>query len=170
MWAFGTAARRAPEDWMRQSAHVVLRPRARATLAVAAGDGVRRARRGRGARRPSRATVGARELLADAVDDDRPPATDPTWPWPEPRLTYANAVLPEALIAAGHLPRSARRARRRARRLLRWLLDRETSTATCRRPGRRCRSRRPRADVRPTTDRGRRDGRRVRSRLRGHRR
>ena len=26
---------------------------------------------------------------------------DPAWPWPEPRLTYANAVLAEAMIAAG---------------------------------------------------------------------
>jgi hypothetical protein len=27
--------------------------------------------------------------------------SDRAWPWPEPRLTYANARLPEALIAAG---------------------------------------------------------------------
>ena len=26
---------------------------------------------------------------------------DPTWPWPDTRLTYANAVLPEALVAIG---------------------------------------------------------------------
>ena len=35
----------------------------------------------------------ARMLLA------RP--TDPAWPWPDERLTYANAVLPEALVAIG---------------------------------------------------------------------
>ena len=29
------------------------------------------------------------------------PSNDPAWPWPEPRLTYANAVLPEVLLAAG---------------------------------------------------------------------
>jgi glycosyltransferase involved in cell wall biosynthesis len=28
-------------------------------------------------------------------------SADPSWPWPEPRLTYANAVLAEARIAAG---------------------------------------------------------------------
>jgi hypothetical protein len=28
-------------------------------------------------------------------------AAHATWPWPEPRLTYANAVLPEALLAIG---------------------------------------------------------------------
>lgn len=25
------------------------------------------------------------------------------WPWPEPRLRYANGIIPEALIAAGHI-------------------------------------------------------------------
>lgn len=29
------------------------------------------------------------------------PGPDPAWPWPAPRLTYANALLPEALIAVG---------------------------------------------------------------------
>lgn len=29
------------------------------------------------------------------------PTTDPAWPWPAPTLTYANAVLPDALLAAG---------------------------------------------------------------------
>jgi hypothetical protein len=46
----------------------------------------------------------ARLLLADAaravdrVADFHP--FDDTWPWPEPRLRYANAVLPEVLLAA----------------------------------------------------------------------
>jgi hypothetical protein len=48
-----------------------------------------------------------------------------SWPWPEPRLTYANAVLPEALIAAGTaLDRPA--VVQDGLVLLRWLLDRET--------------------------------------------
>lgn len=29
------------------------------------------------------------------------PAVDPGWPWPEPRLRYANGVVPEAVIAGG---------------------------------------------------------------------
>ena len=29
------------------------------------------------------------------------PGPDARWPWPEQRLTYANATLPEAMIAAG---------------------------------------------------------------------
>jgi hypothetical protein len=42
----------------------------------------------------------ARTLLRDAVRTIGPPA-DPTWCWPEPRLTYANAALAEAMIGAG---------------------------------------------------------------------
>ena len=52
----------------------------------------------------------ARALLADAVTTIGPLGADADWPWPEPRLTYANAALPEALIAAGDLPRPARRS------------------------------------------------------------
>ena len=49
----------------------------------------------------------------------------PGWPWPEPRLTYANAIIPEAMIAAGSgLDRPA--LLRRGLELLDWLLVRET--------------------------------------------
>ncbi|MFD0637332.1 hypothetical protein ACFQ9X_42940 [Catenulispora yoronensis] len=44
---------------------------------------------------------GARELLADAVTVIGRGGSDPAWPWPEPRLEYADAALPEAIIAAG---------------------------------------------------------------------
>ena len=43
----------------------------------------------------------ARSLLGDAAGAMARPAADAAWPWPEARLTYANAVLPEAMIAAG---------------------------------------------------------------------
>jgi hypothetical protein len=87
------------------------------------------------------AMVGAAELLAAIPDHaeacrllsdgaqcipGRGRAT--SWPWPEARLTYANAVLPEALIAAG-----AGLGRRRlvddGLHLLGWLVDHETSGA-----------------------------------------
>ncbi len=45
--------------------------------------------------------LSAAHLLRDARDRLRPTGTDPAWPWPEARLTHANAVLPEALIAIG---------------------------------------------------------------------
>ena len=48
------------------------------------------------------------------------------WPWPEPRLTYANAVLAEAMIAAGVALDDAT-LRQRGLDLLDWLLDYETA-------------------------------------------
>lgn len=48
---------------------------------------------------------GARSLLRDAADrlTSSPAAPAEAWPWPEPRLTYANAAVPEVLVAAGAL-------------------------------------------------------------------
>jgi hypothetical protein len=43
----------------------------------------------------------ALELLTDARALLGSPRREATWPWPEPRLTYANAVLPEALLVIG---------------------------------------------------------------------
>jgi hypothetical protein len=43
----------------------------------------------------------ARALLADAASRIGKPSYDEAWPWPEKRLTYANAALPEVLLAAG---------------------------------------------------------------------
>jgi hypothetical protein len=67
----------------------------------------------------------ARSLLTDAADTMTLLGDHRAWPWPEPRLTYANAVLPEAMIAAGSgLDRPA--LQRRGLDLLGWLLARET--------------------------------------------
>lgn len=43
----------------------------------------------------------ARDVLSDTVDCIGPGDTDRAWPWPEPRLRYANGALAEALIVAG---------------------------------------------------------------------
>jgi hypothetical protein len=68
----------------------------------------------------------ARSLLVDAVELIDRPVTEPGWPWPEPRLSYANAVIPEVLIAGGHLlGRSA--VLEHGLDLLEWLLARETT-------------------------------------------
>jgi hypothetical protein len=53
---------------------------------------------------------------------------NPDWPWPEPRLTYANAILPEAMIAAG-VALGDTDLRQRGLDLLEWLLDYETATS-----------------------------------------
>ncbi|HET9442450.1 MAG TPA: hypothetical protein VFO65_03945 [Acidimicrobiales bacterium] len=100
LWALGTAVARPLEPWM-------------------AGEARRRFELGAARRSPSPramafAALGAAEvaaahpgddtachLLADAVAVVGRPTGDPGWPWPEPRLTYANALIPEALLAAG---------------------------------------------------------------------
>jgi hypothetical protein len=67
----------------------------------------------------------ALSLLRDAADSMLASSDDPLWPWPEPRLYYANAVLPDAMIAVGDaLDRPELVARGLS--LLGWLLERET--------------------------------------------
>jgi hypothetical protein len=67
----------------------------------------------------------ALELAGAAAGVIGRPAADPGWPWPERRLAYANAVLPEALLAAGvALDRHALVAD--GLKLLGWLLDGQT--------------------------------------------
>jgi hypothetical protein len=68
----------------------------------------------------------ARKLITDCAAFFPRANDDPAWPWPEPRLAYANAVLPEAMIAAGSvLDDSA--LRQRGLDLLGWLVEQETS-------------------------------------------
>jgi hypothetical protein len=50
------------------------------------------------------------------------------WPWPEPRLTYDNARIPQGLIVAGTLLHDASMAEE-GLALLRWLVDVETRGA-----------------------------------------
>jgi hypothetical protein len=68
----------------------------------------------------------ARELLTDYVATVAEPNRDPAWPWPEPRLTYANAVLAEAMIAAGGALDDSRLSYR-GLDLLEWLVEYETA-------------------------------------------
>lgn len=124
MWAFGTAARRAPEEWMRSGAISYFdhgasqRSPHRRAMAFAALGAVEVAHYDQRHR-------GSRELLADTIALIGPPSTRADWPWPEPRLSYANAALAEALIAAGDvLDRPD--VVDDGLLLLRWLLDRES--------------------------------------------
>ncbi|HSP27659.1 MAG TPA: hypothetical protein VLN74_03840, partial [Ilumatobacteraceae bacterium] len=123
VWAFGTVARTAIDSGMRECAasyfgHAVGQrsPHRRAMAFAAIGAAELLAADPHDAR--------ARQLLADAVVSIGPLGDDPTWPWPEPRLSYANAAVAEALIAAGHLlDRDDVLAD--GLTLLRWLLDRQ---------------------------------------------
>jgi hypothetical protein len=67
----------------------------------------------------------ARELLRDAAAQVGAAAADDSWPWPEARLRYANAALPEVLIAAGQLLDDPV-VLATGLRLLEWLLAHET--------------------------------------------
>ncbi len=70
--------------------------------------------------------LSARSLLEDGLASLPRGTDDERWPWPEPRLAYGNALLPEALIAAGHAVDDDV-ALDEGLRLLRWLVDEETS-------------------------------------------
>lgn len=122
-WAFGSAARLAPDEWMRGSAvsyfeHAVGQrsPHRRAMAFAALGAAELLAAEPRHSR--------ALQLLADAVVTIGPVTAERTWPWPEGRLSYANAALPEALIAAGHLLERPE-VLADGLSLLGWLLDRQ---------------------------------------------
>jgi hypothetical protein len=68
---------------------------------------------------------GARDVLADVLGAIGRPHVDGTWPWPEDRLSYANARIPEAMLAAGSAL-GADRAIGDGLRLLEWLIERQT--------------------------------------------
>lgn len=122
--AFGIAARSGHHPWMRQMGSAAFghavgqRSPWRRSMAFAALGAA-------AILESDPHNYGARALLADAIVVIGPIAADPDWPWPEPRLSYANATLAEALIAAGHaLDRSE--VIEAGIGLLTWLLARET--------------------------------------------
>lgn len=68
----------------------------------------------------------ARKLITDYAASVPAATNDPVWPWPEPRLAYANAVIPEAMIAAG-VALDDMSLRQRGLDLLGWLVEFETA-------------------------------------------
>ncbi|BBY59293.1 glycosyltransferase [Mycolicibacterium sarraceniae] len=125
LWGLGTAVAHSDVVWVRKSALVQFEraaqvrspsPRAMAYAALGAAEVLT-------AHPDHRA---ARKMITDYAVSVPQPNGDPSWPWPEPRLTYANAVLPEAIIAAG-VALEAPSLWQRGVDLLGWLLDLETS-------------------------------------------
>jgi hypothetical protein len=125
IWGLGTAAAHSNVAWARQSAVMQFDravqkrsawPRAMAFAALGAAELL--------AFDPEQR--GARALLADYAASLPAANDDAVWPWPEPRLTYANAVLPEAMIAAGAALDDST-LRQRGLDLLAWLLALETA-------------------------------------------
>ncbi|GID29892.1 glycosyltransferase [Paractinoplanes brasiliensis] len=120
LWGLGTAAARCPVPWIRQEALLAFTrgascrtdaPRAMSFAALGAAELLRTD--------PGNET--AAELLADAAAVIGRPGLDPHWPWPEERLSYANAALAETLIVAGDLLDDPA-ARAAGLRMLTWLL------------------------------------------------
>jgi hypothetical protein len=123
LWALGTATN-SHDPWVRQTADYCFARGARRrspwsrSMAFAALGAAELLRHD-----PERRD--ARMLITDALGVIGGPAPDPSWPWPEARLSYANAVLPEAMIASGvALDRSE--VVRDGLGLLAWLLDHES--------------------------------------------
>ncbi|MEU7478247.1 hypothetical protein AB0A63_19845 [Lentzea sp. NPDC042327] len=120
LWGLGTAAARSTVPAIRRTALECFdrsahhRPPSVRTMAFAALGAAEVL-----SSEPLHAPAAA--LLGDITSYIGGPRPDPNWPWPENRLFYANAVLPEALIAAGDLLGSDE-VRDDGLRLLDWLL------------------------------------------------
>ncbi len=121
LWGLGTAAARSPAAWIRDEALVAFTlgaprrspdPHAMAFAGLGAAEVLRR--------HPQH--VAAASLLADAAHAVGPPDPDRRWPWPQDRLTYANAALAEVVIAAGQL-RADGALLATGLRMLAWLRD-----------------------------------------------
>ncbi len=74
--------------------------------------------------------AGAERLVDDASDLCRRLAVDAEWPWPEPRLTYANALLPHARLAAASVTGRSDEAGA-ALAMLGWLVGEERHEGRC---------------------------------------
>jgi hypothetical protein len=124
IWGLGTAVARATAEHLREPAFAAFEravhnrsrwPRSMAFAGLGAAEVLSVVPDHKGARR----------LLADAVTTIGWPNPVPAWPWPEARLSYANAVLAEVHLAAGtHL--DDRRLVDSGLLLLGWLLEQET--------------------------------------------
>lgn len=122
--AFGTAVNQGHDEWMRQmgaaSFDLAVQQRSGWLRAMAfAGLGAAEVLHGNPRHH------GARVLLQDTVDVIGRPMDDLAWPWPEARLSYANATVAEALLAAGHALHQPDVVDHGCA-LLGWLLERET--------------------------------------------
>jgi hypothetical protein len=123
LWALGTAVAHHPAPWVQEEALACFElgaglrsgfPRTMAYAALGAADVL-------GVWPDNAAALSLAEAATMIIGRPRKGA----WPWPEDRLTYANAVLPEALIAAGsRLGESARVTD--GVDLLEWLVGVET--------------------------------------------
>ena len=124
LWGLGAAAARGPTPGIREESLSLFDrgarvsspwPHAMAFAALGAAEVLSR----------WRDHSGALTLLDQASTVIGQAPSDPVWPWPAGRLTYANAAIAEAVIVAGwKLGRD--RVLRDGLRMLQWLLSVET--------------------------------------------
>ena len=118
LWALGSVVHQPPEPWMRGAAIdlfelqrlVSSSPRANALAALGAAEVL--------ATDPDNRI--AREAVIRHVEHLQ--VRDEPWPWPEERLSYDNARIPEGLVAAGHALGDGE-VLDAGLRLLGWLVD-----------------------------------------------
>jgi hypothetical protein len=124
LWALGTAAARGPTAGIRAEARALFDvsaqlgspyPHSMAFAALGAAEILG----------PWPDHPAALSLLALAGTIIGEPPADPAWPWPVSRLSYANAVIAEAVIAAGQ-ELGLSRLLGNGLRMLGWLLAAET--------------------------------------------
>ncbi|GBE24172.1 hypothetical protein BMS3Bbin02_00440 [bacterium BMS3Bbin02] len=124
LWALGSVARLGPEPWMRctgldlfdrHRGFVSPSPRANAFTVLGACEVLMTQPGNRH----------ARDVVKRCIRHVRA-GDDPAWPWPEDRLAYDNARLPEALLAAGECLADDRLTDA-GLRLLDWLVEVETN-------------------------------------------
>ncbi|MGI9302557.1 MAG: glycosyltransferase [Gammaproteobacteria bacterium] len=124
IWALGIAARHGPTQWVTDSARFLFEqsarldtayPRPHAYAALGYAEML--------AAEPSNSRL--RELLEHTAQVLPRPANDQFWPWPEARLTYDNARLPQALLCAGETLKDSVLVAD-GLRLLEWLVHIET--------------------------------------------
>ena len=158
IWGLGTAASHSDDDEIRHRAirglEQAMRPRSswpRATAFAALGAAELLSVH------PD--DTSARSLLADAADSMTRVRWNAGWPWPEQRLTYANATLPEAMIAAGSTLRRPVLMKPRAGSLGMAARSREPPRASLGHARRGSRPHRPWTEIRPTAHRSGGNGR-----------
>ena len=127
LWALGVASAGAMTREQRERARTLFEagagfrtpsPRANAFAVLGAVELL--------ATRPQHPVGRAWELLEAATAGLGRLSPDPDWPWPEARLAYANAVLPDARLAAG-VALGDDRLVAEALDLLAWLVEVETN-------------------------------------------
>ncbi|MBT8200582.1 MAG: glycosyltransferase [Acidimicrobiia bacterium] len=137
IWALGTAAASGPEPWMRDLGLSILSaqsgfsspfPRSNAFAMLGASEALAVAPGNLAAtqilERSLASLVGTMSAAGTSVGDP----VDEEWPWPEDRLTYDNARIPEALLAAGEATGDDQLVNS-GLALLEWLVAVETNEA-----------------------------------------